>query len=434
MKVLKNKRNEFTVSLELEADYAEIEKATEPAFKELVKDAKVPGFRPGKVTRPIFEQYYGKEMLIQRASTIVMNETYRQAIEAEKISPVDFPQNVEVKTFEPGKPFVFTLTVEVKPEVKLHKYKGIKVTKDDATVSEEDVNKEIERMREYSAEYKVADRAVKNDDLVAYAIKAFDGETPVEEWTKERSGTRVGANFISEDFDKALLGMKLNETKSFTAKIKADYFVKSVAGKDIKFEVLITEIKERALPEVNDEFAKKVYGKDTVAEMKAELKANLEKHKSEEVENKFRNDLVEELVKENDLKIPQALTNEKLEQMLRGLEGDLRQRKMEINKYLEIMGKTMEQLRAEYLPVAEKRAKLELILEAIAEKEEIKPTEEEYLAEIKKIFKGNKEEEPKQEDMDKLKASLPESTKKYIEKYLTDEKVNQFIIDNAKIK
>ena len=312
MKVLKNKRNEFTVTLELEADYAEVEKATEPAFKEIVKDAKVPGFRQGKVPRPIFEQYYGKEMLIQRASTIVMNDTYRWAIEEEKLAPVDYPQNVEVKTFEPGKPFTFTMNVDVKPEVKLHKYKGIKVTKDNATVSDDDIQKEIDRMREYSAEYKTADREIQNEDLVAYAIKAFDGETPVDEWTKERSGTRVGANFISEDFDKALLGMKLNETKSFTAKIKADYFVKSVAGKDIKFDVLITEVKERAMPEVNDEFAKKTYGKDTVAEMKAELKANLEKHKSEEVENKFRNDLVEELIKENDLKIPQALVNDKL--------------------------------------------------------------------------------------------------------------------------
>ena len=434
MKVLKNKRDNFTVSLEIETDYSDIEKATEPAFRELVKDAKVPGFRQGKIPRNIFEKHYGTGMLLERASTLVMNDCYRQAVETEKLQPVDYPQNVEIKVLADGKPFVFALTVEVKPEVKLGKYKGLKGQKSSTAVKPEEIDKELAQVREYHAEYKAVERAAQKDDLVGYSIKAFtpDGK-PVADLTKERTGTRLGTNFMSADFDQAVIGMNINETKKFKIKINDDYFLKSVAGLEIETEVLLLEVKERTLPELNDEFIKKVSAKQTVAEMREEIKNNLAVQKKQLADNKTRETVIEELLKENDFAVPEALVREKVAVMLRNLEMDMRNRGLELNKYLEMLNKTLEDVQKDYRPAAEKRAKLDLLLEKIAEKEEIRPSEAEIDAELTKIISSGQKEPLKAEDLAKYKKAIPPQTKEYVTRYLTEDKTLDFLLNNAKM-
>jgi len=433
MKVLKNKRNDFTVTLEIEADYADIEKATEPAFRELVKDVKVPGFRQGKVPRPIFEKHYGTDILINRASTIVMNDCYQQAIAAEKLEPVDYPKNVEIKTLNKGQPFVFSLAVDVKPEIKLGKYKGLKVKRDSTEVSTEEIDRELNQVREYHAEYKNVERPAQNEDLVGYAIKAFmpEGE-PLAELTKEKTGTRLGTNFMSPDFDQALLGMKINETKKFKCKVNADYFVKSAAGKEIACEVLLNEIKERNLPELNDEFIKKVSAKQTVAEMREEIKNNLTAQKKNISAQQTREKLIDELLKENEFAVPAALVEDKLNIILRNLEMDLRGKGLEFSRYLRAMNKDLEALRADYRPLAEKRAKLDLLLEQIVKKEEIKPNEADVEAELNKILNSGRKEPLQPEELEKYKKSLPEAARQQIVAYLTEDKCLEFLLNNAK--
>ncbi|MDR2430841.1 MAG: trigger factor [Candidatus Margulisbacteria bacterium] len=434
MKILKNKKTDFTVTLELEADYTDIEKATEPAYQELVKDAKVPGFRPGKVPRPVFEKHYGREMLVQRASTIVMNDCYKQAVAAEKLEPVDYPKNVEIKTLEKDKPFVFTLAVDVKPEIKLGRYKGLKIKRDAAEVKSEEIDRELNQVREYHAEYKNVERPAQNDDLVGYALKAFalDGR-PLAELAKERTGTRLGTNFMSPDFDREIAGMKINETKKFRCRVNADYFVKSVAGQEIDCEVLLLEIKERVLPELNDEFIKKISAKQTVAEMREEIKTNLTAQKKTAADNQAREKFIEELLKENDFTAPQALIEDKLNVILRNLEIDLRNKGLEFSRYLQALNKDAAALRADYRPVAEKRAKLDLILEKVAEKENVRPTDAEIEAELDKIMNSGRQEPLKPAELAKFKKSLPESARKQIISYLTEDKCLEFLLNNAKI-
>lgn len=434
MKVLKNKRDNFTVTLELEADYADVEKATEPAFRELVKDAKVSGFRQGKVPRNIFEKHYGTDILISRASTIVMNDCYQQAIAVEKIEPIDYPKNVEIKTLSKDQPFVFTLSVDVKPEIKLGKYKGLKVKKDSTEVKPEEIERELNQVREYHAEYKNVERGAQNEDLVGYAIKAFtlDGQ-PLDELTKEKTGTRLGTNFMSPDFDQALLGMKINETKKFKCKVNADYFVKSVAGQEIECEVLLSEVKERILPELNDEFIKKISAKQTVAEMRAEITTNLTAQKKNISDSQAREKLIDELLKENEFTVPAALVEDKLNVILRNLEMDLRNKGLEFSRYLRAMNKDLEGLRADYRPVAEKRAKLDLILEKVSEKEEIKPADADIEAELDKIMNSGRQEPLKPEELEKYKKSLPEGARRQIVAYLTEDKCLEFLLNNAKI-
>ncbi|MDR2428640.1 MAG: trigger factor [Candidatus Margulisbacteria bacterium] len=434
MKVLKNKRHNFTVTLEIETDYAAVEKATEPAFQELAKDAKVPGFRPGKVPRQIFEKHYGTAVLLERASTIVMNDCYRQAIDAEKLQPVDYPRDVEVKALSKEKGFVFALAVDVKPEVKPEKYKGLKIQRPADKVSAEEIDKELAQIREYHAEYKAVERPAQNEDLVGYALKAFtlDGQ-PLDALTKERTGTRLGTNFMSPDFDQAVVGMRLQETKKFKVKVNADYFVKEAAGQEIEVEVLLLEIKERVLPELTDEFIKKVSAKQSLAEMREEIKTNLEKQKKQAASNQAKNNLIEELVKANDFAVPEALVREKIDIMLRNLEADLQNRGLEFAKYLQMTSKTKDTLRQDYRPAAEKRAKLDLLLEKIAEKEEIKPDAAEIDAELERILNNGRREPLKSEEIEKYKKTLPPAFKENIARYLTEDKTLDFLLNNAKI-
>ncbi|GBR73839.1 trigger factor [Candidatus Termititenax aidoneus] len=434
MKILKNKRNNFTVTLEIETDYAAVEKATGPAFQELARDAKVPGFRPGKVPRHIFEKHYGTALLLERASTIVMNDCYRQAIDTEKLQPVDYPRDVEVKTLDKEKGFVFALAIDVKPEVKPEKYKGLKIQRPADQASAEEIEKELAQIREYHAEYKAVDRPAQNEDLVGYAVKAFtlDGQ-PIDALTKERTGTRLGTNFMSPDFDQAVIGMKVNETKKFKVKVNADYFVKEAAGQEIETETLLLEIKERVLPELNDEFIKKISAKQSLAEMRAEIKTNLEKQKKQTADSQAKNNLIEELLKANDFAVPEALVREKVDIMLRNLEADLRNRGLEFAKYLQMAGKTAETLRQDYRPAAEKRAKLDLLLEKIAEKEEIKPSDAEIDAELERILNGGRQEALKAEEIEKYKKTLPPAFRENITRYLTEDKTLDFLLNNAKI-
>lgn len=434
MKVLKNKRTNYTVTLEVEEDYSEVLKATDLAYKELAKDVKIAGFRQGKVPRNIFEKHYGTEILIQRAATIVMNDSYRKAIAEEKLDPIDYPRDVEIKTLEADKPFVFTLSVDVKPEIKLGKYKGLKIQKDSTEVTDEEIDRELNQTREYHAEYKNVERPAQNEDLVGYAIKAFTLEgAPIDALTKEKTGTRLDTNFMSDDFDKALIGMNVGETKKFKCKVKADYFVKEVADKEIECEVLVNEIKERSLPELTDEFIKKVSAKQTLAEMREEIKKNLTEQKQKLADSQAREKLIEELLKENEFEVPQAMVADKQNMLLRNLEMDLRNKGLDFNKYLQILNKDLDALRAEYKPVAEKRARLDLLIEKIAEKEEIKVTDEDIEAEILKILNSNRKEPLQGEELEKYKKSVPDSMRQQIKNYLVEEKCLEFLLNNAKI-
>ncbi len=428
MKILKNKRNGFTIELEIEEDFSEVEKATEPAFKELVQTVKLPGFRPGKIPRNIFEKNFGNEILLERASTFVMNEAYRKAIEEGKLKPVDYPRDVKVKTFEKDKPFVFTMSVDVAPEVKLHKYKGFKIAKDSAEVKDTDIQAELDRLLESYAEYKDVDRAVQKEDIVNYALKAMDGETPVEMWTREKSGTKVGLAHIAPEFDDELVGMKKGETKKFDIKIKKDHFLKEAAGKNIKFEVTLTDIKERILPELNDEMAKKVSGKETVAELRTEIKDHLEKTRAQDVDSKFREELLKEIIKNNPVELPNAMIETELEAMINNLRNQITNSKLNFEDYLQMMGKNIDQLKEEYKPTAGERVQLRLVLEEIAVAEEIKPSAEDFNKELAKIADSVKK------PLEELQKNLSPHLKEHIDKYLIEEKTLEFLVNNAKIK
>ena len=429
MKVNKMNKKGFTVTLEIEEEYAGITAHWEEAFKEVSKDAKLPGFRPGKVPRDVFEKKFGKEYILEVAANKAMNKAFQDAIKDKNLEPVDFPRNVDVKQVKENEPLIFTLDVDVMPEVKLGKYKGVKVEKKDAKVEDAEIQKQLEHLQENYAEYiLVEDRTVKDGDIVSYDIKAFINDEPFDKLTRTNAGTKVGSNYLTADFDKALIGMKAKEIKEFPITFPADHADKDLAGKNVKFNVLINELREKKLPELTDELITKVSPFKTVAEFKADMQKNMQKEAEENAENAFRDALIREALKECEIELPEALVERETDRMINNLEYSLSQSRMQLDKYLEILGKDIKGLREEFKPKAVERAKSDLMLQAIADKEKIEVTEADLDKELTEIAKGVKDQSPEES-----KAKVSERTKEYVKAYLRDKKTLDFLAENAKI-
>ncbi|MBU0580407.1 MAG: trigger factor [Candidatus Margulisbacteria bacterium] len=429
MKINKFDQKGFTITMEIEEDYSTIESFMDESFKEVVQDAVVPGFRKGKVPRNVFEKNYGQGPILEKAVNKAMNKAYLAAIDEKKIFPVDYPRNIEPKKLEEGKPFVFSLEIDVKPEVKLGKYKGLKVEKIEKNIEEKDIEQQLEHLRESYAEYVlVENEPVKTEHIVSYNIKATIDDKILEKWTKSNSGTKVGNKYISEEFDKALEGMKVGETKNFEIDFKEDFFDKEVAGKKVKFEVALNEIRSKKLPELNDELVKKASPFKTVEELKKDLKEKMQKNAEEQVESQFKDELLRELVKSSPLDVPQAMVEREIDRMLQNLEYSIGQSRMKMEDYLKIMGKDIKALREEFKIRAEERVKVDLLLEEIAEKEKVEVSDQDLDAELTRIaqtIKGQAVEESKKK--------VSEATKDYVKSYLRDEKTIDFLKNHAKI-
>ncbi len=429
MKVNKLNRKGYTVTLEIEEEYNKITEHWEEAFKEVSKDVKLPGFRPGKVPRAIFEKQFGKDYILEVAANKAMNGAYQAAIKEKELEPVDFPRNVEVKSLKENEPLVFTLEIDVVPEVKLGKYKGLKVEKKEAVVGDAEVQKQLEEMQENYAEYVLAEgRGIQDGDIVGYDVKAFVGDEPINKLTRTNSGTKVGSKALTEAFDKALLGMKPQEIKEFEVTFPADHADKDLAGKNVKFNILINEVREKKLPEVNDELVKKVSPFQTLAELKADMKEKMQKQAAEQAENEFKDALIREMIKECEVELPKAVVEREIDRMINNLEYSLAQSRMNLDKYMQILGKDMKGLREEFKPRAEERAKSDLILDAIAKKEKIEATAEDIDKELTEIAKGVKDQ-----PVEESKAKVSEQTKEYVKSYLKDRKTLDFLIEHAKI-
>jgi trigger factor len=429
VKVNKNSKKDFTVTLELEEEFSEIEKHFDVAFKEVSQDVEIKGFRKGKIPRDLFEKRFGKEVLIENASQKVMDEMYRAAIKEADIFPIDFPRDVDVKQLKEGQPFIFTLAVDVKPEVKLGKYKGLKAEKEEKIIGDDEIAKHLEQLKENYAEYVVVeDRAAKDEDILSYDSKAFIEETPVEKWTKVSSGAKLGAKSISEEFDKELIGLKINEAKDFELDFKADYADKEIAGNKVKFSILLHEIREKKLPELTDELVKKASSFEKVEDYKKDIKEKMQSYADEQSERTMKENLLQEVIKSVELKLPAAMTDKELDMMVRETEYSISQYKIKLEDYLKMQGKDLDSFRAEMRPKAEDRVKLDLILDAVFQKENIEISEEEIEAELTK-----QREEYEKNNKDGKELKVPEGMKDYIKAQLKEKKTIDFLIENAKI-
>ncbi|MCM3786877.1 trigger factor [Domibacillus indicus] len=372
--------------LTVEVDAETVDKGLNTAFQKVVKTINVPGFRKGKMPRPLFEQRFGVEALYQDAIDAILPEAYGKAIDETGIEPVDRPE-IDVEQFEKGKPFIFTAKVTVKPEVTLGDYKGLEVEKENTEVTEEDVQNELKDLQKRHAELVVKeDGTVENDDTVVIDFEGFVNGEAFEGGQADNYSIVIGSGTFIPGFEEQLIGMKTGEEKDVEVTFPEEYHAEELAGKPATFKVKLHEIKAQELPELNDEFAKETDEEvETLEALKTKIQERLAEQKKNAAEQKLRDDLVEKAVANAQTDVPEAMINTEIDRMLQEFTQNLSMQGMNLDLYYQFSGQTEEDLRSQMKENAETRVRTSLTLEAIAEAENLEPTDEDVDAEVTKM-------------------------------------------------
>ncbi|KZM52542.1 trigger factor [Geobacillus stearothermophilus] len=376
--------NEGVLTVEVDAE--QVNKGLDAAFKKVVKNIALPGFRKGKVPRVLFEKRFGVEALYQDALDILLPEAYAKAVEEAGIEPVSMPE-IDIEQMEKGKSLIFKAKVTVKPEVKLGQYKGLEVEKMDATVTDEDVENELKRLQENYAELVVKeDGTVENGDTAVIDFEGFvDGE-PFEGGKAENYSLEIGSGTFIPGFEEQLVGMKAGEEKEIQVTFPEEYHAEQLAGKPATFKVKVHEVKAKQLPALDDEFAKDVDEEvETLDELKAKVRARLEEAKKNEAETALRNAVVEKAAANAEIDIPAVMVQNETDRMLREFDQRLQMQGLNLQLYYQFSGQDEASLREQMKEDAEKRVRAALTLEAIAKAENIEVTDEEVEEELQKM-------------------------------------------------
>ncbi|KRN29407.1 trigger factor [Lactobacillus selangorensis] len=372
--------------LTFEIDTDTIKSSLDEAFKRVRKNISVPGFRKGKVPRRIFDQQYGEGALYEDALNIALPDAYEAAVAETQISPVDQPQ-LNVESMEDDKPWVIKATVTVKPEVKLGDYKNLEVPKQDRTVTDDDVDKQLKDDQEKDAELVLKDSAAEKGDTVTIDyVGTIDGKE-FEGGKADNYSLELGSNSFIPGFEDQLIGHKAGDDVEVSVKFPDDYQAKDVAGKDAKFAVTIHEVKSKELPKLDDEFAKDVdENVDTLDELKKKIKDDLTKQKNDAADAAIEDAALNEAVENATIgDIPDAMIQDEINNQLNQYLGNMQRQGISPKMYYQLTGTNEDDLRKQFSNDAEKRVKTDLTLEAIVAAEKINPTEDEINDEIKKL-------------------------------------------------
>ncbi len=417
-----------TILLRVEVPTDEFGKAVDDAYSRISKQLIVPGFRKGKVPKAVINSRVGKESVQQEALQKALPRYYVNAVKETEIEPVDQPE-VDVIQVGDGKPLIFTAKVRVKPEVKLSEYKGIKVKKQSTEPSEEETNEQIEAMRNNFASLEpVEGRPVKESDFALINFEGFIDDKPFEGGSANDYLLEIGSGTFIPGFENQIVGMKKGEIKDIMVTFPEDYGNDQLAGKEARFRVLVKEIKEKKLQELNDDFAKQV-GFDTVDELRADIQNKIRDVKNKHADSEFRGELIDKVTDATEVDVHNAMVENELDEMVEEFAGDVKRQGLELDKYLELTGMTMEKLREDWHDRARNRVKSRLVLEAIARAENIEVTPEEVDNEIKKAAEatGRDFEEVKQ-------IFLMKGTMGDLQKRLQIGKTIDWLVDNAVIE
>lgn len=380
----KQEGNKGVLTFEVPAE--EFDKALDQAFKKVVKDIEIPGFRKGRIPRPIFEKRFGVEALYQDAVDLVLPNAYTKAIDEADIFPIDQP-SIDIEQIEKGKALVFKAEVEVKPDVNLGEYKGLEVEEENVEVTDEDVEKELENLREQYAELVVKEEGeVEEGDTVVIDFEGFmDGEA-FDGGKGENHSLEIGSGQFIPGFEEQLVGKKSGDEVEVEVTFPEEYHAEELAGKEAVFQVKIHEVKAKELPELDDEFAKDVDDEiETLEELKTKKKEQLLEERTTAADNAKREKLIEMASANATVDIPEVMIENELDRMLTEFEQRLQMQGMTLEMYSQFSGQDEDELKEQMREDAEKRVKTSLTLEAIAEEENLEATEEEVNEEIEKM-------------------------------------------------
>ena len=423
---VENTENANEVKLEITVEAAKFEDAMKKVYFKNAKYINIPGFRKGKAPMNVVEKYYGKEIFYEDAFNEVAGEAYEAALKENNIDAVSRP-NIDVKQIEKGKDLIFTAVVETKPEAELGKYKGIEIPKIEYNVTDESIEAELKQMQDRNSRLvSVEDKAVENGNTTVIDFEGFVDGKAFDGGKAENYELEIGSGAFIPGFEDQIVGMKAGEEKDINVKFPEEYFSNELAGKDATFKVKVHEIKKKELPELDDEFAKDVSEFDTLEELKASIKEKQEKQNADKVKYEKQEAVMKAVCENIKVEIPAGMVELETENMLKDIEQRLSYQGMKLEQYLQMLGKTAEEMQKEYEPQAIEAIKSRLALEAIIKAEKIEATAEEVDSKIKEMAEnyGKKEEEIKEN----------EGLRKYIKEGIESEKAIELLVSNAKEK
>lgn len=396
------------------------------AYQRNVKKFNIPGFRRGKAPMKIIENYYGPGVFYEDAFDIIFPDIYRAALEEHDVKPVDRPE-LEVEQIEKGKELKFTVEVFVRPDVELGQYTHLGIEKKVEEVTDDDVMADIERARDRAARYiEVTDREAKLDDQANIDYQGLLDGVPFEGGTAQGHELVLGSGAFIPGFEDQVVGMKIGEEKDLNVTFPENYHSEELAGKPVVFKVKLNSLREKEMPELDDEFVKDVSETaNTVDEYKKEIREKLEKQAEERADAAFESEIIETISDNAKIDIPKAMVEEQIDVMLRDMELRMMYQGLRMQDFLKYSGQTMEQLRDTYRQQAEDRVKTQLTLEAITKAEGIEPTDEEIDKELSRFAEQGKK------TLEEFKKDMPEGDLAYFKEVATINKTVKFLKDNA---
>nr|WP_325189678.1 trigger factor [uncultured Selenomonas sp.] len=362
---------EVTLTIAVEQD--KLEKASEGAAKRISGRVSIPGFRKGKAPRRIVENFVGKDAILQEAFEGIAQDAFEEALTQQNMEPVTRPE-IDIVTLEEGKDVVFTATFTQRPEVKLGTYKGLVVEKKDVTITDEDIDRQIEGMREHQGTLidAPADAAVQKNDFVTLDFEGFVDGVPFDGGKSEDYPLQIGSGSFIPGFEDQLIGAKIGEEREVNVTFPEEYHAENLKGKPAVFKCVVRSIKSRELPALDDAFAKKASKFETLAELREDVRRNLTANAERQAEAERRTKAIDMATDGTQMEIPPVMIDNRITAMIQEMAMRLEQQGMSLEQYLQYAGLDMARIREEYREAAEKNVRTDLMLEEVAKVEGIK--------------------------------------------------------------
>ena len=424
LQVEKMEKNMAKLTIEVSAE--DLDKAMQNAYQKAKGKIAIPGFRKGKAPRKMIEQMYGKGIFLEDAANALIPEHYSKALEECDLEIVSQPE-IDVVQAEPGKAFIFTAEVAMKPEVTLGDYKGLEVPKSETEVTDEDVDAEIKKEQEKNSRtVTVEDRGAENGDITTIDFEGFVDGVAFEGGKGTDYPLTLGSGSFIPGFEDQLVGAKAGDHVEVNVTFPEEYQAAELAGKAAVFQCDVKKVEAKELPELDDDFAQDVSEFDTLAEYKEDIKKNLTEKKEKEARAEKENAAVDKAIENAQMEIPDAMVDTQVRQMINDFASRMQSQGLTMEQYFQFTGMTVEKMQEEMKPQALKRIQTRLVLEKIAEVENIQPTEEEVNEEISKMAEMYKME------ADKLKELLGDRELEQMKKDMAVQQAVTLVADEAK--
>lgn len=402
----------------------EFENAIINVYKAQKDRFSVDGFRKGKAPRSIIEKKYGEGVFFEDAINNLFSANYPSALDELELNVIDSPR-AEFSQIKKGEGFTVTITVECYPEIEVKDYKGVEIEAVSSEVTDEDVENELKARARRNSRMVTVDRPAKEGDTVLIDYEGWVGDRQFEGGTAERQPLKLGSGTFIPGFEEQLIGVSTGEDKDVKVTFPEDYHAEDLAGKEAVFKCKVHEVKEEEVPEINDEFVKDVSEFDTLDEYKADIRKELEKSKASRAENAMKNKVIEKVFEANDIDVPDVMVESEIDNMISEFDQQLRSQGLDLNTYMQYLGKDPKEMRDELKDEAFKKTKTRMIVSAVAEQEDFQVTEEEVNAELERMAKQYGLE------VDKLREIIGEANLSMIEGDIKVRKAVDMMYDSA---